>query len=111
MGSGLSVFVTDKSAEVMTCVASVSELFAESVSAVVELTVAVLLIDEPLAAAGLTCTTSVNVALAPAASVLIAAPKLPLPPTAGFVNVKVGPAVCMAETNVVLAGMASARLM
>ena len=67
-------------------------------------TVAVLEIVVPLVAVLSTCTMSVNVALVPLASVPIDAVKVP--PTGG-VNVNRGPEVCIAETNVVLAGITS----
>jgi len=50
----LSVLVTERSADATTAVVSASELFAVLLSAVVELTFAVLLIVEPPAAAELT---------------------------------------------------------
>ena len=56
----------------------------------VEVTLAVLLMVEPPASLLLACRTTVNVAVAPLASVAIVSLMLPL----GFVVVKVGPAVC-----------------
>src|SRR3954454_5246779 len=69
--------------------------------------VTVLLMEDVVGVLELTCTTIVNVAVAPLAKVPIVAMKLPVPPPDGFVSVKVGPAVCEAETNVVSTGTAS----
>src|SRR5947207_99216 len=70
-------------------------------------TVAVLTMLEPLGVLALTCTTTVNVAAAPAAKVASVPVIVPVPPTAGLVTVKVGPLVWLSETNVVLVGMLS----
>src|SRR5438093_7181500 len=103
-GSGVSLFATATSA-VLTVVCAVAELFAGFESAVVDVTFAVLVMV-PVAAA-LTFTTRVNVAEAPAAKLAMFAVAVPVPPTAGVVSVNAGPEVCIIDTNVVFAGMAS----
>src|SRR5713226_4949969 len=106
-GSGLSLLVTDKSAAVLTVVIWVESLFAGLGSAVVVVTLAVLLIVVPLVVEELMFTTSVNVAVAPAARVALVAVTVPVPPTAGVVSVNAGPEVCIIETNVVFVGVES----
>src|SRR6266511_4102671 len=106
-GSGVSVLVTTRSADASTTVVWVAELLAAFGSVVVVVTVAVLLSVEPLAALGLTWTTRVKVALAPAAKLAAVAVKVPVPPTGGVVRLNAGPLVCIADTNVVLAGIRS----
>jgi hypothetical protein len=69
--------------------------------------VAVLLIVVPLGVSALTLTTRVKLALAPAAKVAMAQVTVPVPPTAGLVQAKAGPAVCVIDTNVVFVGVAS----
>src|SRR5256885_2030471 len=70
-------------------------------------TVAVFVMFEPPAALELTCTTTVNVAEPPAARVASVPLMVPVPPTGGLLKLKVGPLVCVSDTNVVLAGMVS----
>src|SRR5687768_2369656 len=91
----------------MTAVVSVSELLDPLLSVVELLTVAVLLIVTPVGVPAVTLTTKVNVAEAPAASVAIVAVTVPVPPAGGVVSVNAGPDVCIADTNVVLAGTTS----
>ena len=55
----------------------------------------------------MTLTTSVNVALAPAANVPRVAVTVPVPPTGGVVRVNAGPLSWVKDTNVVFAGMTS----
>src|SRR5215218_3402375 len=106
-GSGESVLVTDRSARVTTAVAVFGKLLISLFRVPVVTTLGLLLRPEPLPTFGLTFTTKVNVAEAPAASVAIVAEKVPVPPTGGVVSVNAGPAVCVAETNVVLTGTGS----
>src|SRR5437870_5122649 len=83
----------------------VVELFLpDALPSVVDETVAVLLIMEAEAAAGDTCTVMVNVALAPAANDAMLQETV-----APVVQVKVGPVVCISETNEVLAGNTSVQ--
>src|SRR5712671_7338334 len=105
MGLGAPVLVTLRSARVVTGVVTVAEWgLVESVGLD---TVAVLTMFEPPAAAGLTCTTTVKVAEAPAARVAVVPLIVPVPPTGGLVNVKVTPLVWLSDTKVVLAGTLS----
>src|SRR5688500_13159069 len=104
-GSGLSVLVTERSARALTPVVSVSALFAAFVSVVVEATVAVLVIVPPWGTLELTFTTSVNVAVSPAARVAAVAVTVPVPPAGGVVGVN--PAGAAKDTNVVPTGMTS----
>src|SRR5439155_20231120 len=83
-------------------------LFSVLVSLVVVETMAVFSICPPTGAVLSTCTVSRNVAFAPEANAPIVAVNGKLP--TGGLNVNVGPAICVAETNVVLAGMASLNL-
>ena len=101
--------VTDRSAALLTVVVAVALLFPGVGSVVVELTVAVLVIVEPLGVAALTLTTSEKVAVAPAARVAMFAVIVPVPPTAGEVIEEPGPEVCITETKVVFAGVESVR--
>src|SRR5216683_5389301 len=71
-------------------------------------TVAVLVMLVPAGVLELTWTTTVNVANAPATRVGAVPLIVPVPPTGGLVNVKVGPLVWLSETKVVLAGTLSA---
>src|SRR5438874_2663802 len=109
-GSGESVLVTARSAWVMTAVVCVAESFAALASVVVVVAVAVLLTVPPWATFGLTRTTKVNVASAPATRVVMNALAVPLPPAGGTTRLKAGPEVWLADTNVVLAGTASLRV-
>ena len=80
-------------------------LFAGTGSLVAEVTVAVL----PSAAFGSSdvFTTSENVAVAVDGSEAMLQLTVPVAPAAGVVQVKVGPPVCVIDTNVVVAGTAS----
>ena len=70
-------------------------------------TLAVFEIDAPPSADAFAVATTVNVALAPAASVAMVPVIVPVPPLAGLVSTKVGPVVCIAEAKVVPTGMTS----
>ena len=78
-------------------------LFAVARSAETEVTLA-LAAMVPLAAAP-TRTTTVNVATPPEGNELMPQPTLPVPPTAGFVEVQ--PAAGVTDSNVVFAGTAN----
>jgi hypothetical protein len=80
-------------------------LFAGVGSAVVLLTVAVL-VTVPVAAV-VTLSTIVNVALVAGFSVAIVHVIGPVPPTAGVVQLNVGPLFCVDDANVVFAGSVS----
>ena len=99
--------VTERSARVMTLVVAVAELFPGYGSKVSLVAVAVLLSVVPFGVLALTLTTSLNVAVAPAANTEIVQLTVPVPPAAGVEQLKAGPLVCANETNVVLAGVAS----
>ncbi len=105
-GFGDPLFVTLRSAEVVTSVlAGIDVLFVLSGSGVVLDTVAEF-VTNPVAE-GDNFTTNVNTAFAPAASVVAVQLIVPVPPTAGVVHgEKAGGA--LAETKVVLAGTTSA---
>src|SRR5262249_27630202 len=83
---------------------------AALVSLVVVETFDMFVIVDPDSALELTWTTNVKLAPALAASVALLAVNVPVPPTAGGESVNAGPEVCVADTNVVLAGIASVRL-
>jgi hypothetical protein len=105
-GSGLSVLVTDMSACVVTAVVSVSLLLVDTMSAVEELTVAVLETVEPSATLAFTLTTSVNTSGESAgAKVGLDAVTVPVPPTGGVFEVH--PAGAVKLTKVVPAGTTS----
>ncbi len=72
-------------------------------SLVVVVTSAVLTMLLESGADALTWNTNENVASAPEVSVAIVQVIVPVPPTAGVVQLNVGPVVCVADTNVVLA--------
>src|SRR4051812_33153379 len=108
-GSGLSVLVTERSADALTVVVSTAVLLAASASVVVLATMAVLESVEPWRLLALTLTTMVKVAVAPAAKVGTVALTVPVPPTGGVARVKVGPLVWVAETKVVPTGTTSLR--
>ncbi len=99
------LFVTARSAEVVT----VAELFALLLpgfeSLVDELPDAVFVIVDPLMAFALTLKTSVKAAEAPLASVAIEQLTVPVPPTAGVVQDQ--PAGAETETNAVFGGSTS----
>src|SRR5205823_448804 len=92
-------------ADVATVLSTVKALSAVVVSLVVLLTLAVLLMVEPLASLALTWTTRVKVALAPAARVVSVAVTVPVPPAGGVVAVN--PAAGVKDTKVVPVGTAS----
>src|SRR5437763_547286 len=99
------VLVTDRSAVVATVVVVVELLLPGLRSAVDEVMVAVLLMVEPLAADGETRAVIVNNPTAPTgneAMLQIA--------VAPVVQVKVGPEICVSDTNVVPAGSTSDQL-
>src|SRR5260370_819842 len=101
------VLVTLTSAEVATAALAVDVLSALVGSLVVLLTLAVFEIVEPLASLALAWTTSVKVALAPAARVLMRPETVPAPPAGGLLKEKAGPLLCVSETNVEPAGTAA----
>ena len=88
-------------------VVAVAELFPETLSVVLLDMAAVLLIVVPFGVFAFTFTTRVKLALAPAASVAMVHVTVPVPPRAGLVQEKVGPTVCVIDTNVVFVGVAS----
>src|SRR2546430_6799399 len=95
-GSGASDLVTERSAVVvvvdaLTSVVAVALLFLGFFSQGSLEMVTVLLITVPSGVSALTLTTSVNVALAPAANVARVAVTVPVPPTGGVVRVNAGP--------------------
>lgn len=101
------LFVTTTSDVTATDVLVVAVLFARFGSVSLTEAFAVLVIVVPFAVVGFTRTTMLNVADAPAANSAFVQLTVPVPPTAGFVHAKEGPAVCVFETNVVFAGTAS----
>src|SRR6266849_4330643 len=104
-GLGVPVMVMPTTADATTGVVTVAECgLVESVGLE---TVAVSVMLVPLGVLELTCTTTVNVADAPAARVVSVPVIVPVPPAGGLVNVKAGPLVWLSETKVVLAGTAS----
>ena len=84
-GSGVSTFVTDTSADVVTVVVVVADSLPVFGSAVVDVAVAVLEMVVPVATAGSTATVRVNTAL-PGVSVPIEHVTVPPLPTAGGVQ-------------------------
>jgi len=76
-------------------------------SLVVLETDAVLLIIVPSTTLALTFTTSVKVAVAPAARLAMLQLTVPVPPTIGVLHVNVSPVFWVNERNVVLAGTVS----
>src|SRR5882672_775476 len=103
------VFVTERSAPALTVavVVVVAELFPGALSVVLLDMVAVLLMSVPFGVFAFTLTTRLKLALAPDASVAMLHVTVPVPPSAGLVQVKPGPAACAIDTNVVCAGVAS----
>src|SRR5206468_2679512 len=99
------VFVTARSACGVTAVLAVDESLLGSVSAVSVVPVAVF--DRPLVTPELTCSTSVKVALAPAARVPVTRVTVPLLPTNGVIVPNPGPLFRVSDTNVVPAGSGS----
>jgi hypothetical protein len=106
-GSGESVFVTARSADVCTVVVAVAVLLADDASPAALAATAVLVIVDPFGVLAATFTTIVNTAVSPAATVALENTTLPVPPTAGAVVLQPVPIVTVADTNVVLAGTAS----
>src|SRR5438874_1395901 len=102
---GGTFLVTAKSAVVVTVDDTVELLLPGTLSDVVVVTFAVLLIIEPAVAAGDTCATSVNAALVLGGSVAMLHETV-----APVVQVKVGPVFWVRETNVVFAGSVSVQL-
>jgi hypothetical protein len=86
-------------------VVAVAELFVVTGSGVADDTVAVFAMMIPLATPAFTFTTSVNVAMANAATLGLVQLTVPVKPITGVVQVH--PAAAANETNVVLAGMES----
>src|SRR2546423_450353 len=107
-GSGVSVLVADRSAEVLTVVKAEAVLLLLLGSVVVVEAVAELVIVVPLGVLAATRTTIVKLGAAPAATVARVKVTLPMPPTAGAAVVQ--PAGAVAETKVVPAGRVSATL-
>src|SRR5438128_1190713 len=106
-GSGVSVFVTERSACVCTVVVAVLLLLAATGSVVAVAAVAELEIVAPLAVEALTFTTMVKTADSPPTAVAFEKTTLPVPPAAGADVLQPLPVVTTAETNEVLAGTAS----
>src|SRR5262245_47658667 len=104
-GLGVLVMVLPTTAEATTGVVTVAE--CGPVESVGLETVAVFVMFVPAAELGLTRTTTVNVAEAPAARVAVVPLIVPVPPTGGLVKVKVTPLFWVSDTKVVLAGTAS----
>ena len=103
-GSGESDFRTSRLAPELTVVVAVAELFPATGSSV-DVTLAVLLTTVPLGVAAFTFTTSVKDPLPFAGSVAMVQFTVPVPPTAGVVQLH--PAGDVSETNVVFAGRVS----
>jgi hypothetical protein len=95
-------FVTERSALALTSVEAVDELLPGVGSGVEEVTVAVLLIEEPFGVAGETLTVRENVADAPEAS-----ERMLQVMVGPVVQLNGGPTVCPSETNVVFGGSVS----
>ena len=107
-GSGESLLVTARSAWASTVVIAVPVLLLELGSVVVVAAVAELVITVLFGVLVLTFTTIVNTAVSPPATVALENTMLPLlAPTAGALVLHPLPVVTVADTNVVLAGMAS----
>jgi hypothetical protein len=92
-GLGEAVLVTLRLAVACTGVITVAVVLLGLLTCVLLDTVAVLTMFEPLGVFWLTFTTTVKVAVAPAARVAVVQVIVPVPPIAGVVQVKVGPAV------------------
>src|SRR5215212_7313750 len=107
-GSGVSIFVTARSAEgtaaALTVVVAVAELFPGVGSAVTDTMVAVLVMMVPPATEPSTATTSVKTLL-PVVTEAFVQVIVPVPPTAGVAHDQ--PAADASETNVVFAGTSS----
>jgi hypothetical protein len=100
--------ITDATVKVdpTTAVVTVWLLFDVVGSVVAVVTDAVLTIDAPVNE-GVTSTTTTKFAELLEAKEAIVPPMVPVPPTLGRVSAKVGPEICVADTNVVPAGIAS----
>src|SRR4029453_10369970 len=96
-GSGVSLFVTDRSASVVTVVVAVPELLPGVGSAVTDAAVASLVIVAPLGVLAFTFTTIEKTADSPAATVPFEKTIFPVPPTAGVVMAQPLPVVTDAE--------------
>src|SRR5512132_2316713 len=105
-GSGESDFRTSRLAPELTVVVAVAELFPAAGSSV-DVTLAVLLTIVPLGVAAFTFTTSAKDPLPLAGRVAMVQLTVPVPPTAGVVQVH--PAGDVRDTNVVVAGRVSDR--
>src|SRR5215813_878610 len=103
--SGESVLITARSAWVITLVIATPVLLARFDSTDVVAPVALFVIVVPEGALALTLTTIVNMADSATATLAFEKRTLPVPPTAGVVDAQ--PAGAVAETKVVLAGVAS----
>jgi hypothetical protein len=97
--------VMPTAAEVTTGVVTVAEWGLVESLGLETVAVSVMLVPE--AVLGLTCTTTVKVAEAPAARVAVVPVIVPVPPTGGLVKVKVGPLFWASDTKVVLLGTLS----
>src|SRR5260370_720215 len=97
-GLGVPVIVMPTIAEVTTGIVTVAE--CGLVASVGLATVAVLVMLLPAGVLELTWTTTVKVAEPPAARVGAVPLIVPMPPTGGLLNVKVGPLVWLSETKV-----------
>lgn len=99
------VLATARSAEDEIVVVADDELLAGTGSVLAAVTVAVLVSAAEDEGDGLT--TSENVALAPGTRVAAVHATVPVAPAAGVVQMNAGPLVCVAETNVAVAGSTS----
>ena len=90
-----------------TVVVAVALLLVVLASASVVDVVAVLLMIVPLGVPAVTCTTTWKVAAVAALRSAFVQLIVPVAPTRGVLQAKVGPPVCISETNVVFAGIAS----
>jgi hypothetical protein len=102
------LLVTARSADVITAVGAVAVLFPTAGSGVVVAIVARFVSTDAAPADGATRATIVKDAAEPAANVAIVQVTVPFAPTAGVVQLNVGPLFCVMETKVVFAGSSSA---
>ena len=102
-----ALFATTMSDAIATVVVVVAVLFARFGSVSVVAASAVFVMIVLVAVPGFTRTTMLNVADVAGASSALAQLIVPVPPTAGFVQVNVGPEVCVFDTNVVFVGTVS----
>src|SRR3989442_1064189 len=94
-GAGSSALVTERSADgLLTLVVTVSLLFPGQGSFVSLVTVTAFVITEPSGVFAFTFTTSVKLAVTPAASVGMVQLMEPVPPTGGVPHVNAGPPFC-----------------